>query len=103
MKEYPFCRPNKGQGQFEPPQPKGSVYLAPSKNSMGVLLLKAPKKKVKTNPTFSSMTIVYTPSEGTDASSGSMKVTDPNAVPVSFIPFTAFEKEEKGTRILLES
>ena len=36
--EYPYCRPNQGKGQFEPEQPKGSVYLAPSKNSFGLLL-----------------------------------------------------------------
>lgn len=38
--EYPFARPSKGMGQFEPPQPAQSVYMAPAANGgMGVLLL----------------------------------------------------------------
>lgn len=63
---YPYARPNQGQGQFEPPQPKGSVYILPtccSSNSpisssssscannyyggMGILLLPKEEKKTK--------------------------------------------------------
>jgi hypothetical protein len=55
--DYPYARPNAGQGQFEPPQPQGSVYLSPCKSSsssssctyygMGILLLPKEEKKTK--------------------------------------------------------
>jgi hypothetical protein len=55
--DYPYARPNFGQGQFEPPQPKGSVYLSPCKSTtstasctyygMGILLLPKEEKKTK--------------------------------------------------------
>ena len=102
--EYPYCRPNKGLGQFEPPQPKNSVYMAPSKNSMGVLLLQAEKKKknVRPNPAFRSLNIVYQPSEGTvvDTSADLLRVEDPSAVPISFEPLELFEKKEASSRIV---
>jgi hypothetical protein len=104
--EYPFCRPNKGLGQFEPPQPKNSVYMAPSKNSMGVLLLQAKKigKKIKPNPAVRSLNIVYQPSEGTtvdidSGDSGVSRVTDPGSVPIAFEPIDVFEKAESSSRI----
>jgi len=101
--EYPYCRPNQGQGQFEPPQPKNSVYLAPSKNSMGVLLLQAEKKgkRMKPNPAVRSLNIVYEPPEGTvvDDNADLLKVTDPSAVPITFEPMELFEKQEVRTRI----
>ena len=62
--------------------------------------MKAPKKKVKTNPVLSSINIVYTPSEGAGSSSGAMKISDPYSAPISFIPVDVFEKEEKTTRVL---
>ncbi len=102
--EYPYCRPNKGKGQFEPEQPKKSVYLAPSKNSMGVLLLQAEKKgkNLSVNPAIRSLNIVYQPSGGTmvDESSGDLKVADPSGVPIAFEPVELFDKREQSTRII---
>ena len=101
--EYPYCRPGKGTGQFEPPQPKKSVYLAPSKYSMGVLLLQAEKKlkTIQLNPVFRSMNIVYTPSEGTVVdSSEPLKISDPSGVGITFQSYKIFEKEELSTRVV---
>lgn len=108
--EYPYCRPNKGMGQFEPVQPKGSVYLSPGKNSMGVLLLQAERKRgkanVRPNPVVRSLNVVFQPSDGTvvDASSADlMKVVDPSFVPISFEPIDLFSKKEEASRIPLLS
>lgn len=95
--EYPYSRPSKGMGQFEPPQPPNSVYLAPSPNCMGVLLLQnKDKKKVKPNPVLQSLNIVYAPSAGADTTDigSEIRVVDPVGVPVSFVPVDAFEIEE---------
>lgn len=110
--EYPYCRPNKGMGQFEPPQPKNSVYLAPSKNSMGVLLLQALNKKVtpKPNPAIQSLNIVYQPTVGEASTSTSvadgvgndddlLRVKDPSSVPITFEPIGSFSRVEQSTRI----
>ncbi len=101
--EYPFCRPNKGMGQIEPPQPKNSVYLAPSPNSIGVLLLKSKKRNVKPNPVLRSLNIVYQPSEGTVVQDGAdlLKVVDPSAIPIAFEPISLFEKVEASTRVFV--
>ena len=107
-KEYPYSRPSKGTGQFEPSQPKNSIYLAPSPNSMGVLLLQAERKKksIKANPSVRSLNIVYTPSDGggqaADDDPSSMELMDPSFVPYSFGKVTSFEKEEQSTRIPTE-
>ncbi len=99
--EYPFCRPNKGMGQFEPPQPNNSVYLAPSANSMGVLLLQSKKRNVKVNPAFRGMKIVYSPSEGTVVDANDvLKVQDPSGTNIVFQPYEIFEKEESSTRVV---
>jgi len=55
--DYPYARPNAGRGQFEPSQPKGSVYLSPpcatsptsscAYYGMGILLLPKEEKKTK--------------------------------------------------------
>ncbi len=100
--EYPFCRPNKGMGQFEPPQPKNSVYLAPSKNSMGVLLLPSKKRgNVRNNPAFRGMKIVYTPPEGSEVVDGNnlYQVKDPSGTGIIFQPYDLFEREEASTRV----
>jgi len=110
--EYPYCRPNKGMGQFEPPQPKKSVYLAPSKDSMGVLLLPSKNKKVspKPNPAIQSLNIVYQPSvvglEGGNDDGGAAStdadlliVKDPSSVPIAFEPIEYFSRVEQRTRI----
>jgi hypothetical protein len=106
--EYPYSRPNKGMGQFEPVQPKNSVYMSPSKNSMGVLLLPTKKRKIRSNPAFNSLNIVYTPSEsaGADGASNSsadvMRVADPSGVGITFKPYDVFEKEEVSTRFVFK-
>ena len=117
--EYPYERLNSGQGQFEPPQPKKSVYLAPSSNCMGVLLLqnKNRKKEVVPNPVLRSINIVYndptttipTPNDDSSPSSGGgasptvvnvePQIMDPSSIPVSFIPQEYFEKEIKLTTV----
>ena len=100
--EYPFARPNQGQGQFEPPQPKNSVYLAPSANSMGVLLLqnKNRKKAVVPNKVLRSLNVVYAPSE---KQSGEVdlnpQVMDPSSIPISFVPQDYLEREIAATTI----
>lgn len=126
---YPYARPSNGTGQFEPPQPKGSVYLSPSRNSMGLLLLpfdnnkdkkgsfkfwegmgtKTMENKVelKVNPVIRSVNIVYSPleSDSSPMSENSpvlLRVRDPSLVPLEFVPLKEFEKEERTTRVLLD-
>lgn len=101
VQEYPYCRLNKGLGQFEPEQPARSVYLAPSPNSMGVLLLQNDKRrKIMVNPVVHSLNVVYNPSPTTIDGEGmsAMKLVDPSGVAVFFQSVTAFEKEESITR-----
>ena len=91
-------------GQFEPPQPKNSIYMAPSKNSIGVLLLQNDRKKktIKPNPAFRSINVVYTPSGATaneGAASDSLKLNDPISTGISFQSYGTFEKEELSTRV----
>lgn len=95
--EYPYARPNKGAGQFEPPQPAKSVYLAPTGNGMGILLLPMKKKKVEPNPVVSSLNLVYTPAEGASEADVGLFV-DPVGVPLKFQSVTDFGAEEKVTR-----
>lgn len=94
---YPFARPANGAGPFEPAQPKGSAYVAPSPNCMGVLLLPSKKKKVSTNPVFDSLQVVYTPSQS-DGDNGDKTLADPSDVKVSFRSVASFEAEERKTR-----
>ena len=95
--EYPYARPNKGAGQFEPAQPPKSVYLAPSPNSMGVLLLptKSKKAKITPNPVLRSLNVVYSPSEGTsgEEANADLQLQDPQSIPVSFVSTARFDKE----------
>ena len=105
---YPFARPSNGKGQFEPPQPENSVYLAPSAHSMGVLLLqnKNKRQKVQPNPSVKSLQIVFAPSSAaasssTDADKGNDQapaLVDPSGVRISFVSVDEFEREEKLTR-----
>lgn len=96
--EYPFARPSKGLGQFEPPQPSKSIYLAPSNNCMGVLLLPFKRKPIP-NPVLETLNIVYS-EEYTPASQSSADemYTDPSGVNLSFESVATFEVEEKITR-----
>jgi len=127
---FPYARPSNGTGQFEPPQPKGSVYLSPSRNSMGILLLpyndgkekrgnflfggmdkKKEKKMIelKPNPVVRSVNIVYSPlQEEKDTQSKSvndqplLRVRDPSFVSLEFVPLKRFDMEERKTRVPLE-
>merc|ERR1719350_893942 len=62
---YPYARPSNGTGPFEPEKPKKSVYMSPSKNCMGVLLLQT-KEKATHNPVVQSLNLVYNPNSGTE-------------------------------------
>lgn len=105
MKEYPYARLNQGQGQFEPPQPKNSVYVAPSPNSCGILLLqnKNRKKAIVPNNVLRSLNVVYASSEGSDGSNSAPSLdpvaVDPSFIPISFIPQEYLEKEIASTTI----
>ena len=95
--EYPYARPNKGMGQFEPVQPDKSVYMAPSKSGMGILFLPYKKKKVDPNPVVSSLNLVYTQAEGAeDSELGTL--LDPLGVPIKFQSAKDFTAEEQSTR-----
>ena len=100
-KEYPFARLNQGQGQFEPPQPKKSVYVAPSPNSMGVLLLqnKNRKKAITPNKVLRSLNVVYAPLENEKSGAPDLdpQLLDPSSLPISFIPQDYLEKEIAST------
>lgn len=123
---FPYARPSNGTGQFEPPQPKGSVYLSPSRNSMGILLLPYDQRKakggifffggkedkerieLKSNPVIRSVNIVYNPTQEYDTQSKSMndqpllRVRDLSSVPLEFVPLKIFKVEEKMTRAYQE-
>lgn len=94
---YPFARPSNGTGPFEPAQPKGSVYVAPSPNCMGILLLNSKKKKITPSPIFDSLQVVYTPSSGA-AEGDELTMADPSEVKLSFTSAASFEQSEKTTR-----
>lgn len=96
--QYPYARLGSGTGQFEPPQPKGSVYLSTSPNSMGILLLPTEKKKTKLtpNPAFNALRVVYNPSDQSDTQNAqNLQVTDPSSMNISFVPYSRFEAEER--------
>jgi hypothetical protein len=109
---YPYCRPNQGLGQFEPIQPDKSVYMAPSANGMGVLLLKSKDRKIVPNPAIQSLRIVYNPSSDAINSSTAngnendatvsmvtaTRVVDPSGVAIQFQSVSDFEREEAITR-----
>jgi catechol 2,3-dioxygenase-like lactoylglutathione lyase family enzyme len=98
LQDYPFSRPSKGTGVFEPPQPTGSVYLAPTANGLGILLLQGKKKKqVKVNPAVVGLNLVYT--EGSyDSDSLTESTLDPSGVGIRFQSAADFESAERQTR-----
>ena len=103
---YPYCRPNQGLGQFEPIQPDKSVFMAPSSNCMGVLLLKSKERKIVPNPAIQSLNIVYNPSSDTTTTDTTddtddkviTRVVDPSGVVMQFQSVSDFEREESVTR-----
>jgi len=98
---YPFARPANGTGPFEPPQPEKSIYVAPSQNCMGILLLqeKNKKKAIRTNPALSSLNIVYNPSEDGSNTGEPLEVVDPSGVTLAFTSAKVFEEVERRTRV----
>jgi hypothetical protein len=105
--EYPYCRPNKGLGQFEPIQPEKSIYMAPSPNCMGILLLKCNEKKILPNPAIQALNVVFNPlpTDPLDEDNGDFNndakitaVVDPSRVALDFQSVIDFELEERITR-----
>jgi len=96
--EVPYSRPSKGTTMFEPAPPKNSHYMAPTKSSMGVLLLQSKKKKlIIPNPVIESLNIVYNPSP--DVTSGDILfLKDPSGVPIRFQSVNMFTNIERITR-----
>lgn len=94
--EFPYSRPSKGTTMFEPAPPKNSVYMAPSPNCMGVLLLPSKAKKISPNPAVGALTIVYTPSEGNGGEE--LALQDPSEVGIKFQSVSDFIAEERATR-----
>eukprot|EP00535_Pseudo-nitzschia_heimii_P004747 CAMPEP_0197182132 /NCGR_PEP_ID=MMETSP1423-20130617/6196_1 /TAXON_ID=476441 /ORGANISM="Pseudo-nitzschia heimii, Strain UNC1101" /LENGTH=360 /DNA_ID=CAMNT_0042632507 /DNA_START=77 /DNA_END=1155 /DNA_ORIENTATION=- len=82
--EVPYSRPSKGTTMFDPAPPKGSYYMSPSPNCMGVLLLQGKKKKTITpNPVIDSLNIVYKPSSENEAGDA-LILKDPSGIPIKF-------------------
>jgi hypothetical protein len=83
---------------FEPDRPKNAVYMAPSPNCMGVLLLPPVRKKkaITPNPAVESLNIVYTPSG--ESNGESLVLTDLSGLNVRFQSVDNFVREEKATR-----
>lgn len=110
---YPYARPSNGTGQFEPPQPQGSVYVAHTPFTMGVLLLPLNDNKKKKsnnntttmvpNPVVRSLNVLYAPSSSNDDAKTKVvverppSVTDPSQVTVTLTTTDAFSKEVKVT------
>lgn len=110
--EVSYARPSKGTTVFEPAPPPKSVYMAPTPNGMGVLLIptKNKKKAIIANPVVQALNIVYEPAsaiageETTGGRGGGEPVDappslfDPSGVPIQFTPVRQFEAEERMTR-----
>jgi len=96
--EVPYSRPSKGTTMFEPAPPKNSVYMSPSPNCMGVLLLQGKKKKnIVPNPVVDSLNIVYKPSSE-ETSGDALTFRDPSGVPIKLQSEQYFTKLERITR-----
>ena len=99
LQEYPFARPSKGTTLFEPDKPQNAVYMAPSPNSMGVLLLQSKGRRgINPNPVVDSLNIVYSPSEEAGKSEEELVLRDLSGLPIRFQAVGDFTKEEKITR-----
>lgn len=84
------------------------MYVAPSANSMGILLLqndrRSRKKNITPNPVLRSLNVVYAPTEGSDGGEGGPvdldpQLVDPSSIPISFVPQDYLEREIKKTAI----
>jgi len=96
---YPFSRPSKGTTIFEPDKPKNAIYMAPSPNCMGVLLLQNKgRKKVTPNPAVGPLNIVYTPAADASDGESELMLKDPSGLPIQFQSVDSFSKLEKITR-----
>jgi len=96
--EVPYSRPSKGTTIFEPAPPKGSCYMSPSPNCMGVLLLPTKQRKAITpNPVLESLNVVYKPSSEA-SSENDLTLKDPSGVSIAFQSVTDFSAIEKITR-----
>lgn len=94
----PYSRPSNGTTIFEPAPPPKSVYMAPTNNGMGVLLLPTKRKKaVVPNPVVESLNIVYTPASGSEEAAVA-PIVDPSGVAISFQSVGSFDSEERATR-----
>jgi hypothetical protein len=99
--DVPYGRLTNGTTLFEPAPPKKSVYMAPSPNSMGVLLLPTKFKTLTRNPVVESLNLVYAPTTTDETSSAEQdfpNLVDPSGVAINFQPEKSFEAEEKRTR-----
>lgn len=96
--DYPYCRLGKGTGDFEPPQPKNSVYLSPSEASMGILLIPSKKRDVTPNPAMGSLNLVYKPSEGKEEDDGA-NLQDLSGIKIGLESYSIFEETERNSRI----
>ncbi|KAG7374776.1 hypothetical protein IV203_013871 [Nitzschia inconspicua] len=100
--DVPYSRPSMGTTLFEPAPPKGSVYMSPSKNCMGILLLPYPNKRktITTNPVVESLNIVYKPATSDDVgtSNEELMLTDPSNLSIKFQSVSDFIAQEKVTR-----
>jgi hypothetical protein len=110
--EIPYSRPTRGTTLFEPAPPKGSCYMSPSKNCMGILLLPSSKRMAITaNPVVQSLNIVYKPLTGNtiddtnnvdDGDGGGDKeltLMDPSNVAIQFQSASDFVDMEKSTHV----
>ena len=83
------------------------MYLAPSVNSMGILLLQNEKRRraVAPNPVLRSLNVVYAPPENGsgggdgDGADATPQLTDPSSVPIAFVAQEAFEREIQKTAL----
>jgi hypothetical protein len=111
-RDNPYAQPNNGKGQFESPQPRGSTYISPLANSMGILLLPREKegggffsygvwKVLVPDLVLRSLNVVYAPTMGTvdGGEATTMSIMDPLYVPILFVSQVAFMRELKATGI----
>jgi hypothetical protein len=122
QQEYPYARPSRGQGPFEPSQPSSSIYLSTTSTTLGILLLPYPPPSttnnnrknqsnrrtlpittstmtavIRPNPVVESLNIVYSTLPNSIAKQTKM-IVDPSGITLRFQSVEDFDKEEKQTR-----